>query len=548
MRIFYRVCIITFMFAATLVGASNVNLSMEITPKHPYSGEEVKIVVNVDSTEKVKVEFPNLDKIASLPILAIRDNKEQKIVKQNGQELSVVRQSRSFTIAPTKSIKVAPITVVADGKKYKTKEQEIKIATPQKNGSASFIFRMSSDRKEVVVGEPFIVKVELIEPLALSGANLEYKRPKFQGFKVSMLGDGQTIKKGNRVIRTIEYLLTPKKPGHFTIDPATARIGLETTAQVQSPFAFFGADTRWKNLSSNRVSIDVAALPEDIGVVGEFTVAARVDKSVTSANQPVNLTLTIEGQGSLEEIESPKFTLDNVTVYSKDAKIEHIMDSGVVRARYTKKYVFISNSDFVIPRTSIIAFNPKSKTKYTLATPSYHIHVKKPESITSILNKPSTVHKAAVSKIDSIISPSVNKSSIEANESAKEQIATPKSRAEAKIEDILLDKNYYYKKYAHSGYRFETLAATSLVSFALGVLVALFLPKIWRRLRKKPGHSALYGSYEEALNILYPHTNDSPNIEEMVKKLYEVVNGNKEIVINNRELEKMVKKVLKKKG
>lgn len=545
MRIFYKVYILCLILSTIVLSANDINVSVKITPKQPHKGENVKVVVNVDSVKKADVVFPDINKIASLPILAIKDNTKQNIVEQNGQKVSVVRQSRSFTIAPTKEITVEPITLLINGKKYVTKQHDIKIAAAQKR-SASLIFRMSSSKKDVIVGEPFIVKVELIEPLAASNANLKYEKPKFKNFKASTLGDGQTIEKDNAIIRTIRYLVTAKKAGEFTIDPATARIGLQATAQVQSPFAFFGVDTRWKNLSSNKLKIHVAAVPNGIGVIGEFKASVSIDKNETNVNQPVNLVLTITGKGNLDDIKSPKFTLDNVTVYSDDAKIKHAIDSGAVESRYTKKYVFISSSDFVIPKISIRAYDPKSRSVYNLTTNKYLIYVKKPKSITSLLDT-NTSARRVISKISSILNIGQHKSLAEENKTKKHQSESSNNRVNEKIENILIDKNYYYKKYSHDGYKPGSVAALTLISFILGLLTMFFAPKILLRFKRKSSQSSLYNSYDEALNILYPHTTDSPLIEEKVKKLYERVNGNKDITINDRELHKMVKKVLKKK-
>jgi len=48
-------------------------------------------------------------------------------------------------------------------------------------------------------------------------------------------------------------------------------------------------------------------------------------------------------------------------------------------------------------------------------------------------------------------------------------------------------------------------------------------------------------SFEEALKILYPHINESPEIENMVRKLYEIKEGNM-VEIDRKALDKLVAK------
>jgi len=238
----------------------------------------------------------------------------------------------------------------------------------------------------------------------------------------------------------------------------------------------------------------------------------------------------------LDNFVDPKFNIDNTTVYGDDSTIKHEFKNGKIYSIYRKNYAFISNKDFTIPAITLKAYNPKTLKIYTLKTEPIDIKIIKNRTIEDILNssensknlinKKSTIHKKAIIKKESFTS-----------------IETKVNEVN-KIEDIILDKNYYKKKYSKK-IDFKYLMLVFLSGIILGgFIVALFFEKIKNRLFTNP-KKLLYGSYQEALNILYPHIGKDAKIEEMVKLLYEVINGNKEIKINEKQLRKMVKKIKK---
>ena len=49
-------------------------------------------------------------------------------------------------------------------------------------------------------------------------------------------------------------------------------------------------------------------------------------------------------------------------------------------------------------------------------------------------------------------------------------------------------------------------------------------------------------SYDESLKVLYAHIGEDKEIEEMVRKLYAVKNGDKSVKIDNKKLKEMVKR------
>ena len=523
----FRVIIFSIFFLSVSAFASIPSVGVSVNKSTLKSGQDLKIILKIKYIKADKIALPKIKQIAKYGIKSTRVTNSSVDVMLNGKKEKLYTKAIIYTIRPSKSFKIPSFSVEIDGQKYKTKPLNIKVIQQKnRNDNSGFIFKMSSNKKRVAVGENFIVKVELIEPLDAGGSDIKYIAPNFGGFRATPLGDGQVIEQANQVVRTINYIVTATKPGEFTIEPARAKIGVQVAPQAaQSPFGFFGADIQWKNISSNPLKIKAVELPSSVDLIGNFKIKAKVDKLKVKKNKPLNYTLTIEGEGDLDDFEDPKFNIDNVTVMSDDSNIEHKFENGKYYSRYSKHYVFIANRDFEIPAISLTAYNPKNRKLYKITSEKFDIKISKTRSIASLLNDNSKQNKPV--KVES------------AN-----RVTNKKVEPTNKIEDIILDKEYYKRKY-RGNISYGVLGLFLLLGLILGALGGVFIPKLLQKRAAKKG-AKLYGSYKEALNILYPHIDEDKKIEEMVKFLYEVTNGNKEIRINDITLNNMIKKVLNK--
>ena len=512
-----------------LADAKMPNVLLKSNKSVIKAGKDLKIILGVQAYKNSKVKLPVIKDIAGYGIKNKRVS--TAVAKLAGKE--VITRAVTYTITPTKSFTIKPYSVIIDGKTYKTNSVKVKVLEDAKPKSDDgFIFKMRSSKKAVVVDEPFIVSVELIEPIDVSSADLRYTPPNFKGFKVTPLGDGEITERGNTVVRSLKYLVIAKKSGKFTIPAAKAKIGIQMTPQAQSPFGFFGADIQWKNISSNPLTVEVHKKPNGVELVGDYKLKAFVDKKRVKASKPVTYTIVIEGRGSLDDFEDIKIDIPNVTQYSKDSSIEHKFENDTVYSIYKKQYVFISKSSYTIPNVTIKVYSPTKHRVYSLKSDEIPITIRKIRTISSLLSGSSDSQSAKSSKEQ--LSTATISSNVKQNEQTN------------KIENILFDKEYYKRKYSKNISGTENIVIALIIGLILGALAGVFIPKFVKTKRVKKGNK-LYGSYKEAMHILYPHIDEDKKIEEMVKFLYEVTNGNKEVVINDKVLNKMVKKVLKKK-
>jgi len=302
-------------------------------------GDDLSIAISVKAKKSSTVIFPDLKDIAGYGINNKRFTEIDSKGLVNNKPTPLAIKTVVYHITPTKSFVIPAYTIKVDGKEYKTNSENIKVIVPKKNkNNSGFLFTMKSNKKVVSVGEPFIVSVELIEPLKYTDATFEYKQPDFKGFKVVGLGDPGEIEQGNAVVKTLNYMLIPTKPGKFLISKAKIRISLQMAPAMQTPFDFIGTTVQFKNLATNNLVIKVLDIPQDVDIVGSYKIEATVDKIKTRPNKPVKLTLVVHGEGILDDFKDPKINIDRVNVYSEDSKIVHQTDKDKIYSKYIKKY------------------------------------------------------------------------------------------------------------------------------------------------------------------------------------------------------------------
>ena len=293
--------------------------------------------------------------------------------------------------------------------------------------------------------------------------------------------------------------MTPKYEGNFTIEPARARIA-ERGRRKDDFFGTFFDTPVWSRIAANSIKIEVLPTPENTDLVGDFKLNETIDKSEVAANKPVNLTITISGEGSLEDFEGPKYEIDGVTIYSDDAKIEsHSSDNRLVSS-FEKKYVFIADHNFTIPSRSFSFFDYKTGEVKKLETKVHHIKVRGSGSAV-----PAVIHSSC--------SPTVSE------HSAGPDLQTGGSEKAA-------------------NWLSSIAPWVLLLVFGAGVVFTLILLKIVPHIKWKRAINPMKES--EALKILYPHINDDKKVEEMVRLLYARRGGDKSAVIEKADLKALV--------
>lgn len=451
--------------------------------------------------------FPKILMVADAPVTGRSTSSSQNYTMSNGAFKSEKSTTQTIQFVPEHNMTIPSYTVNISGKKYKTSPIEITVikagSTTMGAGQSSGLFslEMRANKSKVMVGESFMVTVyfSLRRDVRLS-QEVQYVAPTFPSFTVADAGEQNAYVKGNYQVQEVRYILTAQQEGNFTASPASAKVGLPDKSRRDIFGMTFG--TKWQQMASNSLDIEVLPQTQESDLVGDFTVVTTIDAQEVKANKPVNMTLKIEGKGNLENFEFPKYEIDAVMIYSDEAKVETTVRDGELFSSYSKSFAFISEEDFTIPERSFTMLTSKEHKVEPLNVQSYEIKIKTSAKTTAVATPPTTNGVVQTNQAHTI--------------ETKEVVAEKEVIKEVK-----------------------TVAWWMLaVAFGLGALFVLLLR--WLA-TMKPRKASPYKE-SEALKILYAHMSENVDIEAMVRKLYARKNGDKSVQIDKKELKEMVER------
>lgn len=513
--------LVLLLLSFSIVSAGKVRV--EVGSSHIVAGEGVRVKIVAEGSD---VKFPPISEIDGYKVENLKKSSMSSMQFINGKFSSSTKKVLSFDIFPRKDIVIPSFTVEVDGKKQKTKPKKISLVKPSKaSSSGGFYITMKSDKKSVYTGEPVILTVDVVEPINGAVAHIEYRPPEFNDFFVKSLGDEKRYPKKDGTVHELKYLLIPKKAGRLVIEPAECKIGLRDMSAPADPFGLFTNNLRWHTIRSSSVSIDAKPIPADIDAVGKFKIEGHVDSTKGKANKPVDYTLVVEGEGSLEDLEEPKFDIPGVTVYSDEAKIESKLVGKNLHSRYIKKYTFISDKSFTIPAVKLKTLDYKSGRSKSISTKAIKIKIEGSAS--------TAAPSAAAGGGETKSTPPKSQSQTRKHPEAKKRVS----------ENILSDDIYYAKKEYEK--KSEMLKWYIVAAFFAGMALMYLLGRLWGRV-KLPTRGGIGGrkrySHEEAWNILYPHIDESEEAESMIRSLYAKRNGDGNVTIDEEKLDRLCAK------
>ena len=526
MKIFYRY-IITILITTAVVFAYNPKVYIRVNSNTIYSGEDLAITLVAEASEKSNIQFPKLSNINGFTFKNSSKIIKRKLVNDNTAEI-YLQAKQTFVIRPTKSFNIEKFKILIDNKSYITNKHHIKVLNTKSNDNGSkisnkqqkFKLEMDINKKSIIKGDYAIATIKIFQPSNIDIADAQFDKPKFKGFNVLPFKPKTPKQQNGYAVSELKYILIPKSSGNFTIEPAKIEYTQGVSKNQSATFGFFGAESQTKKISSNSLGIKVINPPENIDIVGNYIVKSNFKHDKFYKSTPITYIVIIEGEGNLKNVDLPKIEINGLTVYDKAPIVKQLIKDGKLYSILKKEYTFVSTKDFTVPKISIKFYNPKSKQIVTKTLNKIPLHLKSKKSISDLLK-------------DKVETETNNEQLINANKESREN-----------INNILFDQNYYKSKYLNYN-AFYKYVLTLIMGIIIGVLSTIYIPIFLNLFKRKEFKSSLYNSYEEALNILYPHTQQDKEVERMVKRLYEVINGNKEIKIDPKRLDKVIKSVLK---
>ena len=174
------------------------------------------------------------------------------------------------------------------------------------------------------------------------------------------------------------YLIYPKRAGKISLEFEMTK---SLTNDAKVAYAISGDRDNVKGLEKEDIVVNVKplalkikSLPSNVDLVGDFTLTHDLDKQETDAFDPVNLKVELKGRGGVDAFalfqKSKKYTL-----FTKAPKIKAFYTNEGSSTSIEWEYAISSADNFVLPKVTLKAFNPKTQKLYALVLPSYAIQV-----------------------------------------------------------------------------------------------------------------------------------------------------------------------------
>ncbi len=332
-----------------------------------YMGEPAKLVIEAMGDE---IELPKLEKIGPYPVTGV--TQAESVINVDGD--LTIKKSATYIFYPDANLTIPPISLMVDGKKVETKP--LNLVVKKAKSDQNVLFRLELSKNEAYVGEPVIAQLELKVRRTLRIVDYRFEMPKFENFWVKELKASNKYleEHGAYLVKRIKLLLIPQKAGRYVLGPAIFKYAVPT--HNVDMFGFSVTAPVWKSAASNSVSLVAKSLPQDVDIVGEFRIEAKVDRRQVDAGKPVSLTITIEGEGNLESFNGIELDIPNATVYADKPKRSERFAKGHLVSTFTQTFSIIADSDFTIPKIEIPYFDPKKAKIEVLTTEPIRIKVK----------------------------------------------------------------------------------------------------------------------------------------------------------------------------
>jgi hypothetical protein len=228
----------------------------------------------------------------------------------------------------------------------------------------------SVSKTDPYVGEQIAYKFVLYDAVGLT--NPLYQPSDFEGFwriDTGVISQPTAQINGRQyTVTTIATALYAAQSGDVTIKPSS----------VVLPETVFRPKT---TLTANPIGINVQALPEGKpadfdGAVGQFNVAASLDRQSSNVGEPITLVLTITGTGNVEQLAPPSVPQNWRTTVTAGAYSSEIQNDMVVGKRDYQIVFFPTRAgEQELPSIALEYFDPDAAAYRSVSTAPVKIDV-----------------------------------------------------------------------------------------------------------------------------------------------------------------------------
>ena len=392
-RIMAAALLMAALFIPALSSANEISVESLVDKKTLVMGDKLTLTVKISGQV-----------IGSLPAPSLPGHNGFDIVGAPFQSSSFsfvngkvsASKTMNYTLLPRSEGKflIGEVMLSYKGNEYRSRPVEVTVtAAPkvqQPKGEDGKLSRLSADplrrilvssslnKNQAYLGEGIVYTFSFFRKVRL-WESPGYDSPVFTDFWAEDLpaqkGEREVIVNGERYLRTdIKKMLFPTRDGFLSI-------GSSSISAVLDPFA------RPVTLTTEPIELEVLSLPMEpegfSGIVGNFTITAKVDNPKGKEGEPVIVKVDIAGAGNIKAITPPvyeesEFFRGYEPKDSMDISTFNDMISGTKSFEFL--FVPLKGGDLNLPVFSFTYFDPAEEKFRTVKTKEISVSVKASDS------------------------------------------------------------------------------------------------------------------------------------------------------------------------
>lgn len=317
-------------------------------------------------------------------------NKSTQMTIVNGK--SSGSESYGYTLLAPKMGKytIGSASIYSKGKEYKTKPITIEVIkgsdAPADENTEIYVKAIVSD-STAILGQQVVLSYVLYNRVSVENYDL-LNEPDYDGFFAVPLNVRDRTKR--EIINGKEYYVTnlkkvslfPQQTGTYTYDPVTVNLGVSDGRRRQRGF-FFNRSDRYVRRTTNPIKINVVSAPAGApnsfsGGIGQYRMAAEIEKNTITTDDAIKINMRIIGTGDPKIVQAPAQDFGaQLEVYEPNIlREDQDLDEGFVRTDKVFEYLVVPKQTgrySISPKFSY--YDPDSNAYQTLTAGPFSINV-----------------------------------------------------------------------------------------------------------------------------------------------------------------------------
>ncbi|GAK60137.1 hypothetical protein U27_00028 [Candidatus Vecturithrix granuli] len=345
-------------------------------------------------------------------------NQSSSISIINGKYTSSISYQYMLSPKNTGTLEIGSATLNYEGKTYTTDPIKVEVVkgaapdqtpqgpsqqgqgSPQQTEQPEVFLKAEVDKETAYIGEQITVSFYLYTQVNISGYDIS-QQPQFTGFWVEELQTPSPPKLQYVALNGQQYgvalmkktALFPTTSGEVTIDPLVMTLAVRTRSRARAwsndPFnqlfddPFFGG-TQEVIRKTQPLVLKILPLPEENrpatfnGDVGSYSMSVTTSAQKVTQDEPITLTVKIQGSGNIKTIKEPVITLpeafkrydtqitENPFPLQEPLQGEKIFETVIIPSQ---------DGEFQIAPVQFSYFDPQRQTYQTLHSEPIHLVV-----------------------------------------------------------------------------------------------------------------------------------------------------------------------------